>query len=446
MPIGDNLQPASFSGVPFFVRSESEAGGRKVVVHEYPGSDERFVQDLGALRPSFRVVAIIHGPTFIEQRLRLTAALARGEGTLVHPYLGRREVVPVDFQLRSEDRALGEIVYNIDFVENDPAAGLLANAGGIQEVFDAAENARTALDTAAQSRYSPIAIQNSIERVGSRIREGLSVAQSEISNVVNPVQNVFNEATRQIGLIQGDVLSIAKTPERLFSSMRGAFDSILGIANTPGDIAREWAALANFGSPVRFLPNGQRSRTLGSVRAPIQRTTAKRRIEDDNLRVFDQYFRCEALINSFEAEADRTFATETDLTFALNRLASDYDRIVRNQDDVVTTSLLGDEVVTDANVITASDIVSEAVAFRDGLAFDPTLIESLERLRVAAFDVLLAADKAPARVDEFNLGLVDIQIVSHQLYGNQNLLASLSSLNGDQNLAVMREPVKGLIG
>lgn len=445
MPIADQLQEASFKGVRFLVPRETELGGRKVSVHEYPGSDLRFVEDLGKLLPVFSIVAVIHGLDVVNQRNRLTAALASGPGIFVHPYLGSRRVVATSFSLRTSDAALGEVVYDVEFTQTDEARGLLGALGGINAVFNAAGNARTALDDAVRSRYSPLKIQDSIKKLGARTREALNVVQANVSTVVNPAADALNEATLQIRLVQDDVFSIVRTPQRITTAMRGVFETTLALGETPAELRAEWERMTNFGAVSRFLVNGQRSRTVGSVRAPIDRTTAKRRAEDDNLRTLDQYVRIEGLINSLEAEADADFATDVELSLTRARLAADFDRIVQNQDDVIATSNLGDEVLTDSNVINPSNVVSEALAFAESLAFDPTLRAALDDLRVAAFDVLDDDVKTPFRVRTFNLGLTDVQLATHALYGSQDLLERLTTLNEGQNHALMRRPIKGVI-
>lgn len=446
MPIAGELLDASFKGFSFLVPRERETGGRKFALHEYPGNDQRFVEDLGKRLPTFNVLAVIHGLSVVQQRQRFTAILASaGAGTLVHPYLGRLEVLVTNYELSTSDAALGEVVYNVEFTQTVEARSLLGSTTGFNGVVFAAENARSALDSAVGGRYSPMRIADSISKVGARVREGIAVVQGQVSTVINPVTDALNTVTREIAVTRADVFSVVRTPQQLTTAMRGVFGSFLALGETPADLRAEWANLTNFGAVSRFLPNGQRARTLGSVRSPIDRTTQKRVIEDNNLRILDQYIRIEALIDSFEAEADAEFATDDELSFVRERLTDDFNRIIQNQDDVVATSNLGDEVLTDASVILPSQAVSEAQAFSDSLGFDPDLRSALEELRVAAFAVLNEDVKDPSRVREFNLGLMDLQLATHALYGDQDLVETLAALNPNQNHAFIQRPIKGVI-
>ena len=91
----DNLVPASFRGVPFTVsESENRAGGRRTAVHEYPGRDDPFVEDMGEITKTFSVEGFIVGDDFLERGQRLIDACnLPGAGELVHPYRGARTVV-----------------------------------------------------------------------------------------------------------------------------------------------------------------------------------------------------------------------------------------------------------------------------------------------------------------------------------------------------------------
>lgn len=94
------LLPASFRGVPFAVLDQSTQVGRRIAVHEYPGRDEPWAEDLGrgATRYRFRGFLVADDPVYLGgpialQRLAiLAAARAAGPGLLTHPTLGLLQV------------------------------------------------------------------------------------------------------------------------------------------------------------------------------------------------------------------------------------------------------------------------------------------------------------------------------------------------------------------
>ena len=89
----DRLLPASFRGAAFQVRRHTRAGGRRLAVHEYPGRDEPFPEDLGRRAGTFQVDGYVVGDDYHEAREALVRACNEpGPGTLVHPYLGTLRV------------------------------------------------------------------------------------------------------------------------------------------------------------------------------------------------------------------------------------------------------------------------------------------------------------------------------------------------------------------
>jgi prophage DNA circulation protein len=94
--LSKGLLPATFRGVPFAVRDTSTSFSRRLAVHQYPGRDLPYVEDLGrgARRFRFRgyIVAgdrvYLGGPVQLQRLLLIAAAEAKGAGTLTHPTLG----------------------------------------------------------------------------------------------------------------------------------------------------------------------------------------------------------------------------------------------------------------------------------------------------------------------------------------------------------------------
>ena len=115
----DRLLRGSYRGRPFFIREhEAEAGGRRVAVHEYPGRDRPYPEDLGRRTKKFRVDAYLVGDDYDVARDALVAACdLPGAGTLVHPYLGTLDVACTDCSVaeRTEEGRMARI--RLSFVE-----------------------------------------------------------------------------------------------------------------------------------------------------------------------------------------------------------------------------------------------------------------------------------------------------------------------------------------
>ena len=114
----DGLLPASFRDVGFSVEAHENGGGRRIALHEYPGREESFPEDVGRRAQTFQVEAFIVGDDYMERRDALADACDRpGPGVLVHPYRGRREVSCERWTL-SERASDGRMCrFTLEFVE-----------------------------------------------------------------------------------------------------------------------------------------------------------------------------------------------------------------------------------------------------------------------------------------------------------------------------------------
>lgn len=89
----EELQPASFRGVPFGVQADSGTFGRRGQTHEYPQRDKPWTEDLGRATRNFELTAFLLGDDYLAQRDALLLAIeTEGPGLLVHPWYGELTV------------------------------------------------------------------------------------------------------------------------------------------------------------------------------------------------------------------------------------------------------------------------------------------------------------------------------------------------------------------
>jgi hypothetical protein len=82
----DDLRPASFRGVEFFVTSDKGEYGRRDVIHEYPMRDDPYIEDMGKKATKFHVSGYLFGDDWVAQKDALVAACtARGPAILQLP-------------------------------------------------------------------------------------------------------------------------------------------------------------------------------------------------------------------------------------------------------------------------------------------------------------------------------------------------------------------------
>lgn len=88
------LLPAVYRGVPFQVLGADQDVGRRTVLTWFPGLDFPGWDDQGAFDGAMRITGFVVGDDYIAQAEALRLALQLpGPGTLIHPWLGYRQVI-----------------------------------------------------------------------------------------------------------------------------------------------------------------------------------------------------------------------------------------------------------------------------------------------------------------------------------------------------------------
>tara|TARA_R110002074_G_scaffold253081_2_gene425063 strand:- start:10228 stop:11418 length:1191 start_codon:yes stop_codon:yes gene_type:complete len=114
----DRLRPGSFRGVPFKVDTMGGAGGRRLVVTEYPKRDKPNVEDMGRQGHRYSLNVYVLGADYEAERDKLIEALhVDGAGTLVHPTIGNIEVCAGDFSYEESKSEGGICRFTLAFVE-----------------------------------------------------------------------------------------------------------------------------------------------------------------------------------------------------------------------------------------------------------------------------------------------------------------------------------------
>lgn len=139
--LAGNLLPASFRGVPFAVENSDLGGGRRPVVHEYPGREDVWSQDMGRSARRFRFkgfivdndVVFLGGPIQLQRALLLAALDAAGPGTLTHPTLGVLNVLAGPYNVGEDLGAATFSSVEIEFVESGSQTfpSLISNSSGL---------------------------------------------------------------------------------------------------------------------------------------------------------------------------------------------------------------------------------------------------------------------------------------------------------------------------
>lgn len=115
----DDLRPASFRGVQFYVTSAEKELGRRSVTNEFPGRDEPDGDDLGRRARRYNMEAYVIGEHYMLARDALQVALEKpGPGELVHPFYGTIQVrLAGSARIRETTKEGGWAQFSLAFVE-----------------------------------------------------------------------------------------------------------------------------------------------------------------------------------------------------------------------------------------------------------------------------------------------------------------------------------------
>lgn len=114
----DTLRTASFKGLEFRVAGHESEFGRRLVANEYAYRDEPYTEDLGRKARRYEVAAYIVDTDYTAQRDALIeAAESGGVGTLIHPYLGTKQVMCAGLRVRETQEEGGYVALSFSFVE-----------------------------------------------------------------------------------------------------------------------------------------------------------------------------------------------------------------------------------------------------------------------------------------------------------------------------------------
>lgn len=203
------LNQASFRGVPFAVYGGDARFGRRLALHEYPGRDKPYVEDMGRSTRRIRMSGFLvtdslvyGGGNVLAQRDALVAAVeAAGPGALMHPTLGALKVsVPSEGLSVVERWDMGRYFeISIVFIESGDRVfpSITTSTGSLLDKLAKALGLSSALDFVRKVIGGVTAVINTVEGV---IKFGRAI--------VGMVVGVIADFQVLVGRITRDVRSI----------------------------------------------------------------------------------------------------------------------------------------------------------------------------------------------------------------------------------------------
>lgn len=260
----EQLQPASFRGVKFKVDTAEMAFGRRNQIHEYPGREEPFTEDLGKKAREYRFSAYILGDNYFGDRDALIKAIEddKTPGVLIHPSLGRKTVVPRgDCSVQYSNKEGGFEGFSLVFVE-----------AGEKKFPSSGFNLTSLVGIKADSLISTVTTQfNRVYKVADYIEDVASQASALVDNFLGVIDDaltvggVTDPAYSQFrSILDGlmDTVSIfIPDPDKVSLNLSEAVSGLTGVFSEPRDVIRAQTKVFKYGAGFAAVVETTPSRT-----------------------------------------------------------------------------------------------------------------------------------------------------------------------------------------
>lgn len=327
----DEMQKASFRGVPFHVRSSDGDIGRRNVIHQYPLKDEAYGEDLGKKAREFTLQAFAIGENYMAARDAFEKAIeAPGPGELVHPWRGRMNVVVTRCTPRESIDEGGKVSWTVTFTVVGKNLEPTIRPDTYNQVETAADNSRAVIEDDFANIFSvdgmPDFVQvDALAKISDVLDTTLGVAKGML-----PDMSILPAFTRNAASILGKLSSIIRLPSDLATSLTSQISALLGLGGGPLAAFQALARLFDYGgddstvsqttpSRIRQEANRKAINSLVKRTAIIEaaRSTASMQFESYQEAVQTRDTIAEALENEALTAPDEVYLALSDLRVAV---------------------------------------------------------------------------------------------------------------------------------
>lgn len=251
----EQLRPASFRGVAFYVQGHEAQLGRRVALHEFPQRDIPYAEDMGRATRKLMVEAYVLGADYMVARDRLLAAVELGgAGVLVHPYLGELRVNVQTCALTESNSELGLARLRIEFVEAGAAKFPQSEVSGTASVAAAGAAATAAAQASFTARHVVAGRPSFVAAASASI---FGSALSGVMGAVAKVRGVADQVAalqRDVDAARRDLTTLIYAPASAANALVGAVRNLVrSVASTPRDMLSLARTLYRFGSDLPAL-------------------------------------------------------------------------------------------------------------------------------------------------------------------------------------------------
>ncbi|BCB26480.1 tail protein [Sulfurimicrobium lacus] len=353
----DQWQEASFRGVKFRFRSAAGALGRRNVVHEYPGRDEAYVEDMGRKAREFTFEAFVIGADYMRWRDQLEEACEKeGSGELVHPTRGRMQVAVQDCRPTENIDAGGMASYALTFIQDGGNLNPSVRVDTSAAVDIAGDNATDAASKDFSKSFKvdgmPDFVNNDALATINDAMDGIRAA----ANGMMPDMSILPAFNAAAGGILGKLTALMRLPTDLASGIAGQIAGLRALGTSP---------LSAFNALATLFQFGKHAQTSGYV--PAVPVTPARIQQASNRAAVQTLVRRIALIEAAKASSSVKYASREE-AIALR------DNLVAKLEAEAEDGAAPDPVyfaLTDLRVAVVNDIQTRAADLESLMQYTP---------------------------------------------------------------------------
>jgi len=230
----DSLQDASFRGVPFKVQLSEVSIGRCNIVHQFPGIDTPYVEDICQDTDEFTITGYVvqnmeNAHNYFDERDELIDALRQeGPGTLVHPFLGSQMVALIGkARIRENFDRGGIAIFDMTFVRTGEDVGFISSVDYIGTVDESADKSR---DQSCDCFVENFEIPNlgfSREGIISDATEFISMNKKSVIAVKGSLSSTMSDALGILSTNVTNINDILNTPSTCATMINSSINSFL---------------------------------------------------------------------------------------------------------------------------------------------------------------------------------------------------------------------------
>ncbi|BCB28437.1 tail protein [Sulfurimicrobium lacus] len=222
------MATASFRGFEFPTDSHEAKGGRRLVVHEFPGAEEPMVEDLGGKAWDWKLNAYFIGPDYDRERNGFLEKLnTPGPDWLRHPWLGDLWVRAHTWSLHESNDKGGFCTVSIEFVPG----GEQPYAAEPDKVDIAIDRTRKLADAAVEDfALEPMSADGMTAFIAA-VHQKLEVLRQVIALATLPL-TWANQVQGLIAGVKGDLAALMALPGAYAAALQGLVDVLGGGADS----------------------------------------------------------------------------------------------------------------------------------------------------------------------------------------------------------------------